>query len=356
MTMIPSRKAGLRAISAALVFVLAGQAHAQNAGQPAGKPDDAVLKGPEVRDNSVPGQRGKFGGGGGGAGAKGRDQQLPPRVMMQALAVLRQESTPAEARLSSEQEQKLRSVQDELKDQTRRFVEENRDEIVKLRSQLGVENRRRVDERLRGLPGLGGQDRQRGKSDKPLGRPDRKPDAGGEDAMQDGMQEASPAQEQSAMTRLREIAERAPDAKAAQTKAWAVLSDAQKSIVQKEIERLRKDMGQQRKGQPKPGEAPAPGRTDGPVIPPGAIGPDGKVDLSKLPEPMRQRLENLSPQEREKAIKRLLERGGKPGGGGGGDKGGGAGKKRPPGGKEGQKPPPSMDDVDVPAPDQSQRK
>lgn len=339
------------ALSAAVLLAVCGQAWArQDAPKPSDKSsEDAVLRGPEVKDNSVPGTRGKFGGTGSAKENRGQ-QPIPPRVMLQAVNVLKSDSTPEADRLTAEQEKQVRAVQEEFRASQKAYFDEHRDEIMKLRSELGPENRRKLDERLRSLPGFNREGGRPG--DKPQGRPDRKPGKNADkqtpdgDQMQDGMQAASEADQIAAMSRLKELAEQAPDAKDAQTRAWAVLSASQKALVEKELQRIRKEASQR-----KPGEQPAAGGP--PALPPGAIGPDGKLDMSKLPPNMRQRLENLPPDEREKAIKRLMERSAgqnKDGKGKGNGKGGkGDGKGRPENG-DGAKPPPPMDDVNVPPP------
>ncbi len=334
-------------VPASILMCVCGVAWGQASGTSAPK-DEPVLKGPAVDDHSVPGQRGKFGGPGQGKG-KEREQALPPRLMIQAIEVLKKDSTPAEARLTDAQEQKIRAVQEEFRSSQREFVQANREEIVKLRSQLGPEARKKVDERLRSLPGIGGPGRGPGGADKALGRPDGKgkgqePKA---DEKDDMMQQAAPAQQEAAIARLKELVEKAPDPKDAQTKAWAVLSDPQKAIVKKEIERLRMQ-GPDRKGGPKPDGAAPGGEHPGPMLPPGAIGPDGKLDMSKLPPRMRERLESLTPEQREAAIKRLQQKG-RPGAG----EKGGVKRERA---EDGSKPAPSMDEVDVPKPDESSPK
>lgn len=314
-------RGGLAGLVCAGALVLAsGQAWARQEGQ---KPsDDAVLKGPEVRDNSLPGSRGKFSGGTAGPKEKKKmDQGVPPQVLLRAVAVLKSDSVPEADRLTSDQESKIRSVQEDFRTKQKAFFEEHRDEIMKLRSELSPENQRKVDERLRAIPGFGREG--------PAGRPERrspkgKPEAKNGDEMQQG-KEASGSEQTAALAKLKELAEKAPDPKDAQTRAWAVLSDSQKVLVEKELQRLRKEG--------RPGEAGAEGR-----LPEGLIGADGKVDMSKLPPRLRERFEKMTPEEREKAIQRLKERGVEHGKGKGKDA------------EDGEKEAPSMDDVKVPAP------
>ncbi len=323
-------------VTAAVLAGLCGHAAAQDSGKDKAPPaDNGVLRGPQVRDNSVPGTRGKFGGAGNQKDQRAQ-QPIPPRMMMEAVGVLKKDPTPQELRLTAEQETKLQAVQEDFRAKQKAFVDQHREEIMKLRAELGPDARKKMDERLRSLPGFGGRgggpDGVPG--DNAKGRPERRPGKGGAPGPggDDAMKEASPADQSAALAKLKELAEKAPDAKDAQTRAWAVLTDGQKPIVEKELARLRKEGGGRGPGGP---EAGGPG---GDRLPPGVIGADGKVDMSKLPPRLRERLEKMTPQEREKAIQRLKERvdAGRKGAGKGGN---------------GEKPAPEMDDVQVPAPE-----
>lgn len=328
-------------VTAAVLASLCGHAAArQDSGKDKAPPaDNGVLRGPQVRDNSVPGTKGKFGGTGNQKEQRAQ-QPIPPRMMMEAIGVLKKDPTPQELRLTAEQETKIQDVHEDFRAKQKAFVDQHRDEIMKLRSELGPDAKKKIDERLRALPGFGGRaggpDGTPG--DNAKGRPERRPGKGGGPGPgggaggDDAMKETSPADQSAALAKLKELAEKAPDAKDAQTRAWAVLTDGQKPIVEKELARLRKEGGARGPGAP---DAGGPG---GDRLPPGVIGADGKVDMSKLPPRLRERLEKMSPEEREKAIQRLKERvdAGRKGAGKGGN---------------GAKPAPEMDDVQVPAPE-----
>lgn len=319
---------GLLVVPVACLLIGASHAAAQpqeKRPKPDGPPAD-VLRGPNVDDNSVPGQRNRFGGGNARDRGQGRDA-TPARMFVQALGVLRGQDAPADTRLTADQEASLKKLHEQFRADQRAFAEKHRDEVLELRRQVSPENRRKIDQRLRGMPGFAGLPGGQGdrKGDKPLGRPDRSPR---DEMNEDSMQEMSAKDDAAAMNRLREIAEQAPDPATLQTKSWAVLSAPQKELVEQELKRLR-EAGAKR-GDAQPGD---PGR-----LPPGVIGDDGKVDLSKLPPRLRERIEKLPPDQREKALQRLIEQNRAR-----------EGKKGAP--RTGQRPAPDMDDVNVPSPD-----
>lgn len=129
------------------------------------------------------------------------------------------------------------------------------------------------------------------------------------------------AEDPAAAQRLKEIMAGAPKFKDAEAQAWAVLTDKQRPIVQDELARLREN-GQSRLN---PGEGRPPKGGPG--------GPDAQGGREKL----RERLENMSPEEREQMKQKLQDRRAK------------RDAKRGP--ADGQpKAPPPMEDVDVPPP------
>ncbi|HLO42022.1 MAG TPA: hypothetical protein VK176_13430 [Phycisphaerales bacterium] len=285
---------------AAAMLLCCGEALGQDSGTK--PPEDPVLRGPEVKDNSVPGNKGKFSGNAGARERRG-DQNLSPRAMMQAVEVLKKDSTPQADRLTEEQERTLRDVQNEFRKSQKEFFEQHRSELIELRGKLGPEAQRKVDERLRAIPGFGErpQGPEKGKKGEKGGKGPKK-SKGSDDAMSDqsesmdGMSKASEADQAAALARLRELAAMSPDPKDAQTKAWAVLSDSQKKLVEAEMQRMAKE------------RRPAGPDAGADRLPKDVVGADGKIDVSKLPPEMRERLEKMPAEQREKALERLAER------------------------------------------------
>jgi hypothetical protein len=298
-------KAGLLA----LVFA-AGTAQAQD------KPKEAPLEGPKVRDNSMPGR----GRGLGEADRRPGDGLRLP-VIMKALDVLRGDKA-GENKLTEEQEKSIKTALEDFQKASREFTEKNREELASLRSQLTAEDRAKLGEG-RPRPGPNGKGKEGGK---PEGKPaDGKP---GEDEMMAPPADAKPDAEASkkALARIQEILASRPNPETAQTKAWSTLSDSQKKLLEAEIKRLTEEM--QKKG--KPGEAGNLDDLKGKT-------PEEIMNDPRVPERLRERLKNMSPEERKEAIKRFLERSRE------------GGPRRPGGDGEG-KPAPKSSDVNVPAP------
>ena len=128
--------AGLLALSAA-----AGLAQAQP------KTDEPALKGPEVKDNSLPGQKRSFGEG--SKDKKAADRPTPFPVVMKALDALRGEQAGGN-RLTDDQDAKLKVVQEEFQKSTREYLEKNRDEVATLRGKLTTEDRSKFDQAFGG--------------------------------------------------------------------------------------------------------------------------------------------------------------------------------------------------------------
>jgi hypothetical protein len=309
----------------ALVFVVGGIASVASAqqGRPAQQPrpaqqqpQDGALRGPSVNDNAPPGER-RFTGGDG----QRRNQanaELPLPAFVRAFDVLRSDKTDAAVRLTPEQDKRIAAALDGFRDQVRDFREENKAEIDDIRAGAPPEMRRRIDAMLNagdvgrpGQPGQPGQGRQgRPGQDRPAdARPDEnrpqrrqqdgapprgRPNVDGPDEMDGGRQPMNEADAQALRDRVRTLAEKAPKPTETQAQMLSVLTAAQKPIVQKEIDRLRTQMSQRRDGR---GEGP------GMTPPPGAGAPD--FDESRLPEQMRERLRNMSPEQRRQAIERL---------------------------------------------------
>lgn len=341
-------------LSALVLFTLAGTAIAQPDRRPEGpREGQPALRGPEVRDNSVPGQKRRFAPGKSQGKDRLDDRGTPPRLFMQALRVLKDNETPDDARLTPDQDKELQSIHNDFRGEMKAYMDEHREEVQALREKIGPEARAKLDNKLRaaGFPGAGPDGAPRGPDGRPEGGPNGSPENrnakrpprergpdGGPDAMPDAgpdgdrtppRREGSPdqpprgkprkdgkpiAEDPAAAQRLVEIVEGAPKFKDAEARAWAVLTDCQRPIVKDELAKLREN-GPQRLN---PGE----GR-------PGKGGPDADGQRERV----RDRLQNLSPDERERLKQKIQDR---------------RAKKGPANSQP--KPPPPMDDVEVPPP------
>lgn len=319
--------------AAALLAAGAPVAWSQDATPKPAAPDDAILRGPEVKDESLPGQRGKFS----APGAKGPDRKsqerpIPMRLFIQAVGVLKQDSTPQNARLTAEQETELRKIGDEFRNTMAAYIREHRDETQSLRAQLGPEARKAVEERLRNAGFPADARKELKKSDAKSSNQSPASDAMMTDPAPD------PAKEQAAVARLKELFENAPSAQDAQKKAWAVLTEAQRPIVQQELERQRKESARP----PKP-------VTNKSVVGEVAGKPAGVdgIDLDRLPPRIRERLEQLPPEKRQEAIEKLRQRAGERGL---------TSRKDAAKAADDKARAPGMEDVQVPAPEQDKPK
>lgn len=315
-------------VSAVVLVGLAGAA----AGQAAGP--DPVLRGPKVKDNSAYGERTPFAG-----RPRGKDAQrpVPQPVFMKAVMTLNAEGAAQETRLSDEQAAKLKAIEQEFRDQQREFAAAHRGEARELAAKLPPEDRARLREML--APALGAEGRgpanpaRKGAGKKPPknGPAGEEPSApaGMDDPMApemgDGPMRDRPSESevQEARAQLRALFEQAPKPDEARARMWAVLSDPQRKAVEAELVKVREGMAAKASEQGKRKKA--------------AGADSSKVDLDdpRIPERARERLKNMTPEQREEAIKRLKERRqGEPG-------------KRP----AGRKPPPPIEDVNIPSPE-----
>jgi len=262
----------------------AGMAPAQDA-----KPDDQPLKGPAVKDDSVPGESRRFTGG----AVKKKEsigETIPHQAFLRSLSVLKAPDVDPTARLSDEQAGKIEQISREYRESQRAYMEEHRDEISKIRKKANPELRKRIDSAL-GEPGQ--RTIKEVTPSKDQKTPAKDGDASDESMMQTPQTEAEDA---AIKTRASEIAQGAPKASDAHAKIWAVLTASQRPIVEKEIARVKKELEARREGGKK---------SDGKK----KAGTDGEsMDLSKLPPAMQERLKSMTPEEREKAMERLRNR------------------------------------------------
>ncbi len=297
-----TRKSIQVGITALALALAAGTCFAQNKG------GDKPLRGPAVRDGGGPGAGGKFGDQNGGV--RDRVQQgAQAHLFMRALNVLRGDQADESVRLSADQDAKIKGITDAFMNSMKEYRDQHKAEVQDLVKQLPPEERRRAGAFLRGPQGPGGPDGQGGPGGPPdgqrgKGRPGGKGGKGGPgpDAQRppqgapDGDMMAPdngppPTKEQAdaARAKLKEIIEGAPKPDETQKQVWALLTDAQKPVVQKEMDRLKAEAEQRAK--------------DGP----GAGG-------DRLSPEMREKLKNMSPEERRKFMdeQRAKRRGNQP--------------------------------------------
>lgn len=294
----------LGVIAGAVLMATAGLATGQDKG--AKQPDD-VLRGPQVKDAGVPGQRGSLAKQGKGARERMENPAIPPRQFQQAVLALKEPSVPADARLSADQEEKLRVIRSDFESKVRDFRQAHEGEIRQLREDLGPEARRRLDERLRGALGPEGDKSPKGKPPQKKGK---NKDAAGDGAKPDADPMDSTQRENAAKERLVKLADELPNFREAQSQMWGVLNEKQQSIVKAKLDELRKE-GEKKRD---------------------AAGGEPRAKLlDRLTPEQREKLKNMTPDERRDALRRLRERRG------------GQGPGEP-------KPAPPMDDVRVPKP------
>ncbi len=300
----------LLTLTAGAALCLAGVAHAQNGNRPARQGDrpaqkqdqkdtqndDQTLRGPAVDDNSQPGQRGRFGGGQQG---QQRDAMIPMRLFQRALnASLTGDSVKPELKLTADQDTAIKNTIAEHTELVEIFRKEYEGEIKDLAKDLPPQERRRVALLLASLapePAAGegrGRDTQlRDGEGRPQRRPGQdRPARDGMDGMdRDGMDmmdggEVDPAKADAARKRLRELAEAAPKAAEAQKKIMETLSAPQREAVQATLKKAAEGM-RNRQGQPG----------------------QGRPGMDQIPQEMREKLRDMSPEERREAIRKWRE-------------------------------------------------
>ncbi|MBL8886523.1 MAG: hypothetical protein JNK16_07675 [Phycisphaerales bacterium] len=248
---------------------------------------DPVLQGPKVVDGGVPGTRRPFGDGQGGDNKQRlADRPMPQMEFMRAVGALRDESTPENLRLTEEQQAKIKAINQDFEQSMRAFRDAHKGEFEEMRGKFG----------------------DRGRPPRGEGKPG--PDANGDQMAPPPpppSKEGAPA-DGAVRQRFEELRAQAPSPKDAQAKIFAVLTDEQKPIVQERLETIKKTMAERgmegkareevRRRIQKQNEA---------------GGAQGKFDPANLPPKLQERLANMTPEEREQAIQRFRERGGRGG-------------------------------------------
>jgi hypothetical protein len=295
------------------VVASAGLAAAQEKKQ--ADAEKTVLGGPAVNDAGLPGQKRSFSAAGKSRKDRMEERGTPPRIFIQALGVIRGDQVGEGARLTAGQDEMIRVIHEDFQATMRAYREAHHQEVAALRDKLSPESRAKFDERTRAAGFGGGGDLERrpgkGKGKDAAKKGEKADEMMDAPAKGKGKGAAGSEGDEAIKQRLVEIMEGAPKPKDAQAKVMSVLNEPQKSLVGAEIERLRKESEEKR--------------------PKAAAGAAG-ADLSGLPEGARERLKNMTPEQREQAVKRFQER-----------------RAQRQGGEA--KPAPSADEANVPKPD-----
>ena len=308
----------VRLVLLASILTLSGNAIAQTAAQP------DVLSGPAVREGGVPGDAKSFSG---GAGKRREgDRPLAHRMFLNSLDVIRGEKAAAATRMTAEQEKSLREFEKGFQTEQRAYFEKNREVIQKAREALGLKGEMQEGDGFR----RGVEEIRRALQEKKAVVA-KKADPGAEQAEESMMSEdAMNEAREKAREQLQRVYANAPKPGDVHTRQWAVLTEAQKEVVVKEIDRLQASEGEDRKNYLGRRDTLKQDMED-------VVAGKREVDVNdpRLPEAMRARLAAMAPEQRRDAIRKFMEERGRKGASG-------AEKKAAP----------KMDDVAVPPPEE----
>lgn len=265
--------------------------------QPANEP----LKGPPVKDNSVPGVKTNFGNGSAGKNGKARLDEMGPTMLAfgKALDTLRAESA-GENKLSGEQDAKLKELREGFESKAKAYMDEHKDEVKSLMEKISPEDRAKFGQAL-GKEGGRLAISKRGFKGKAGGKGEKNAEP-----MTDSKPAVSSEESGKARERLKAIFDGRPKPQDTQTQMYAVLSEAQKKLVQDALQKQREEMTKRLTEKKKAAggdEKKASGLADLKNKSAEEIMNDPRV-----PERLRERLKSMSPEDREKAIARLRER------------------------------------------------
>lgn len=242
---------------------------------------EPVLQGPKVNDGGVPGTRRNFGDGQ-SSDLKQRlaDRPIPQMEFMRAIGALRDEKTPENLRLTDDQQTKIKAINQEFEQSMREFRQAHKGEFEEMRGEFGD----------RGRP-------QRGPG---------KPDADGEPMTPPPDAKRPPegkAPNEAARQKFEELRAQAPNPKDVQAKIFAVLTDEQKPLVKERLETIKKDMAERGlEGRAREEVRRRLQKQNGPD------GAQRKFDPENLPPQVKERLANMTPEEREQAMQKIRER------------------------------------------------
>lgn len=289
-------------------LALSSVAMAQDSAEP--------LKGPPVRDNSVPGTKRSFGS---GAGKTGKDRLdpigTPMPVFMKAIDTLRGDAG-GDNKISDEQDSQIKTMRSEFEASVKTYATQHQDEIKSLISKISPEDRAKFNQvigREGGRLGLAKRGfRSPGKNEQ------KNEGSGGEMQGNSGSTKAPAVNAEEAgkaRERLKAIFDGRPAAKDVQTKIFGVLTDTQKKLVQDALQKQRDELATRAASK----KAPAKSNSAPTADPKGEKKSGAAADLKgksadeimndpRVPERLRERLKAMSPEDREKAIKRVRDR------------------------------------------------
>lgn len=278
------------------------------------------LKGPEVKDQAVPGTVGQFG----GAETKGKfaQREVRPMVFMEAVKKALGPDAPEDVRMSPEQQTKLRALAEDYRTQVQAYM--------KSRGADGEKVRKALAERAKGAKGA----------------------KGGKDAAK-GTEGANTGDMQDMAAKAEELRAGMPSASDMYTKAWEILSAKQRAAVEARIEEFKHqrevEEGKEyvarklKKAEPVEGQTEGLAKEKGKFA--GAAKGQGESAGARVPAEVRERflrlLEKMTPEQREQLLQRIEERMQ-------------AGGREAPQGERGRgerKPAPSGKDIEVPKPE-----
>jgi hypothetical protein len=253
------------AVPALALATFAGAAFAQT--QP--KTTDPTLQGPAVTSGGVPGENRQFGDG----KVKGKERmgtEIPHRLFMKALDTLRGSTADPSVRLSSDQDTKIKTINDAYMAQVTAYRQAHQDEAKQLIQQLSPEDRKKAMALFNRVSDGDGPAK--------LGKGKGKGAASTADTAN---QTVDPKQAEEAKAKLRELMQGAPKPGDTHAQIFAVLSDPQKVAFQKQLEAERKEM-QERAGE-KRAERKAAAKTAGAAKPAPSTNSDVNVPTPDKP-------------------------------------------------------------------------
>ena len=277
-----------------------------------------ALGGPRVTDTGVPGEARSFG----DAQAQTKKdlaRPIPHVAFMRALHVVRGEGAGTLA-LTPDQDSRIRAVDQEFQGEIAKFRQDHQDEARDLLKDLTPEDRRQALQvlgRVRGELGTTGARAEKGpKGEKNRGRAQGTPPGPSPDErmMPETGEKPDPARAAAAREKLKALLGDAPKPMDAHAKIFAVLSADQRASVEKELARVRDEMQQQAKdrmaqrlvdsnkvkGLKKAGPD---GTPAGPRVDREAV----RQAMQNLPPEEREKVRNMSPEERRAYVRNLLE-------------------------------------------------
>lgn len=366
---------------AACVAAISGLAMGQGE-QPGSRPE-APLGGPPVVDRMPPGSQSSFTGEEGGR-ARMEQARVPHDLFMRAVFSLDAPETPAHLRLTDGQRLRIQELEDAFRRDMRAHIEKHAGELRgQMRRDRAVDRPGQPGEQPEALrqdrpdarpapdarPGVAPGQRPEGRPlqrrpGEPGARPEARPEGRPAPDARPAPQRVEPGavrppmdegERRAQAQRIAEIRRSGPQIADVDAKVWNLLTEPQQAHVGARLDEVRREIDARRDEAYREmmtdrlrAEREARGVQGGP---PGAGDPArrramleaierGEIPaelLERLPERARERLRAMSPEERRRAVERLMERR--------------FGEDRPGQATPGQRrPPPPMDTVDVPDP------